>query len=122
MLTEMKNVEQIPGEPRRRWFSDRYFDLIVWVDDRDRILGFQLCYDKLRNERFLTWWPDRGYRHGRIDDGEDRPGKQKATPILVADGEFERDRIADLFKTESAGLEEDISSLVYDKIKSWPAG
>jgi len=43
MLEESEYVRQVKGEPKRRWFSDDYFDLIVWVDcamTRRAIHGF----------------------------------------------------------------------------------
>jgi hypothetical protein len=33
MLKEIQKTRQITGEPRRRWFSDEVFDLIVWYAD-----------------------------------------------------------------------------------------
>ena len=42
MLKEYTHVRQIQGESKRRWFSDRYFDLIVWFGEQDEIVGFQL--------------------------------------------------------------------------------
>ena len=36
MLVEYRNVRQIRGEGHRRWFSDEYFDLIVWYDGKRR--------------------------------------------------------------------------------------
>jgi hypothetical protein len=35
MLMEMANVRQALPEPRRRWFADDYFDLMVWVGKRE---------------------------------------------------------------------------------------
>jgi len=116
MLTEVPNARQIKGESKRRWFSDDYFDLIIWLDETDEIVGFQLCYDKYGNERALTWRKQVGYVHERVDDGEHRPGKMKATPILVLDGQFEHEKIASVFKEESSEIEERISKLVYEKI------
>ena len=63
LLRELADIRQVPGEPRRRWFSSPDLDLIVWLDDADTMLGFQLCYDKSRGERALTWRADRGYDH-----------------------------------------------------------
>ncbi len=60
MLRELADVRQIPGEPRRRWFADDYFDLIVWFDKRGQIIGFQLCYDLPRDEHALTWHEEHG--------------------------------------------------------------
>ena len=56
-LVEIIHVRQVPGDPRRRWFSSDDMDLIVWYDDSDAPIGFQLCYDKLRSERALRWEP-----------------------------------------------------------------
>ena len=98
MITEITGVRQINGDPRRRWFSNEDFDLIVWLDDPDdHISGFQLCYDKTAYQRALTWHSEHGYLHNRVDDGENTPGKYKAAPILVCDGIFEKEIIAAQF-------------------------
>ena len=120
MLREHTNVSQIEGEPRRRWFADDYFDLIVWFDESDDIFGFQLCYDKSRNERALTWFEDTGYMHHRVDDGEHTIDIiRKATPILVSDGIFDHIEIAGLFKEQSTKIEERIYHFVYEKISQF---
>lgn len=120
MLKEYRRVKQIKGEAKRRWFSNEFFDLIVWFDDKRNIVGFQLCYDVLKASRALTWRQGAGYAHNRIDEGEDRPGKMKASPILVADGIFESVTIAETFKKESQLIEKDISTFVYNKIMEYP--
>lgn len=116
MLVEYKEVYQPIGEPKRRWFSDYYFDLIVWYTDEDIISGFQLCYDKSRNQRAMTWKRPSSYSHMRIDDGENRPGQYKATPILVPDGIFDIHSIAERFKHVSNAMDPAIAILVYEKI------
>jgi hypothetical protein len=115
MLKELINVSQIPGEPRRRWFADDFFDLIVWYDDKNEISGFQLCYNKEKDERALTWRRQTLYTHHRVDDGETKPNR-KATPILVADGMFDYNVIADRFKQESKNVEQAVSEFVSEKI------
>ena len=77
MLTEFVNVRQVPGEPKRRWFSDDNFELIVWMNEDGKIIGFQLDYDKDKNMRALTWKDPSSYFHHRVDDGEDHPLKPK---------------------------------------------
>lgn len=119
MLTELRNVKQIKGEPKRRWFCDSYFDLIVWFGEDEKITGFQLCYDKDTNERALTWKHSSTYTHHRVDDGEGNPGHYKATPILIADGMFDYRTIADRFLKESTGIDRNISKFVYDKINQF---
>ena len=121
MLKEYKYVRQIEGEAKRRWFTDEYFDLIVWFDyTNNTVLGFQLCYDIAHKHRALTWQKHSGYTHHRVDDGENRPGKMKATPILVADGLFEYHKIAEEFKKASKHLEKSLSEFIYDKLVQYP--
>jgi hypothetical protein len=74
-------------EPNRRWFSDDDFDLIVWFGDTTTIVAIQLCYDKSSTERAVTWSPQRGHEHFRVDAGEDTPLRNK-TPLFVADSPF----------------------------------
>ena len=97
-----------------------YFDLIVWLGDATTIIGFQLCYDIDSGHHALTWHQNSGYAHNRIDDGENRPGKMKASPILLPDGVFEYERIAKKFEAESQELEAWLSSFIYDKIMQYP--
>lgn len=121
MLAEITEARQIPGEGRRRWFRDDDLDLIVWYDESGSISGFQLCYDKLNNERALTWRSGGSYSHDAIDPGEET-GHSKMTPILVADGEFDKTRVKELFFDKSAHIDPDITSVVLDGIDRYPHG
>lgn len=116
MMIETKNVRQIDGEPLRRWFWSDYFDLIAWFNADNDIIGFQLCYDKNKKQRVLTWQKDAGYSHDYIDDGEESPGKHKSTPVLVADGIFQKEKIAAQFKEESHNIDGQIADCVHSKI------
>jgi hypothetical protein len=118
MLEESEYVRQVKGEPRRRWFSDDYFDLIVWVDDSNVMLGFQLCYDKAGDPRVLNWH-EQGYSHLGIDDGEGRIGKPKSTPILVSGGAFNKAEINDAFKKACDKIDSQVSAFVLEKIKNY---
>lgn len=118
-LRELPSTRQVEGEPRRRWFSSPDLDLIVWVDDSAAIIGFQLCYDKMRGERALTWRLGRGYDHMGVDDGEQSPAQHKSTPILVADGFFDRERVTGLFLESSASVPERIRTTVAELIKGY---
>jgi hypothetical protein len=121
MLREFANVRQIEGESKRRWFSNDYFDLIVWMNDQEEIEGFELCYDILKTHRALIWHRDTGYSHHRVDDGENRPGKLKASPILISDGYFDHAEIAERFKNASRNIEEKIFTFVYEKLLEYPS-
>jgi hypothetical protein len=118
MLFEIRNPRQIEGEGRRRWFADNFFDLIVWYDPRGSLEGFQLCYDKGRNERALTWRAGQGYTHERVDDGESGP-LVNMTPILVPDGVFTHDAIARRFREESAEIDPEVAGFVYERLRGY---
>lgn len=116
MLTEVLTIRQIEGEPRRRWFTDKTFELLVWFDESGDILAFELYYNRTWEQRALSWRKNVGYEHYQVDDGEGRPGKMKASPILVPDGWFDHEKIAQRFKEESALIEPAVSSFIHDKI------
>jgi hypothetical protein len=124
VLVEYRNVRQIRGEGHRRWFSDDYFDLIVWYDGpsrgRSHISGFQLCYDRSGYERALTWTREHGYSHEKVDTGEGGWAGMKSTPILVADGFFDGAQVAMRFREASKGIDQDIADLVLDKLAKSP--
>jgi len=112
-------VRQIPGENRRRWFYSRTMDLIVWVAESGKIVGFQLCYDRERDERALIWRAPRYFTHMAVDDGEGRAFRHKASPILTPSGGFSAPRLAEAFRQESADLPPDIARLVSAKIAAF---
>jgi hypothetical protein len=118
MLAEIKNTRQIEDEGFRRWFTDSYFDLIVWYDEKGGIDGFQLCYDKVNKERALTWRQNKGYVHEKVDDGEG-PGHVKMTPILMPDGAFSKDSIPRRFDRDSKEIDADIAEFVIKRILSF---
>jgi hypothetical protein len=121
MMQEITNVRQIDGEPARKWFASDYFDLFVWFGGKDEIIGFQLCYDSQPSQRVFTWEETMHYSHNLIDDGENRPGRYKASPILVSDGIFEKEKIATRFKEESKDISKQISEFIYEKILEYQA-
>ncbi len=117
MLREVSIVRQIPGEPRRRWFASRNFDLFVWVDEHAAPIGFQLCYDKQDGEHAMTWTESSGYSHMAVDAGESRPARPKGTPILVADGTFDAARILDEFLGEAMSLPAEYARMVEARLR-----
>lgn len=119
MLTECKNVRQIKGEPRRRWLSDDCFDFIVWFSNGNSILGFQLCYDQNGSQRALTWKRPDAYFHQRIQDGENRPGKHEATPILHPDGIIDHNRVAARLQKAGVDMEPVISKFIFNVLSAY---
>lgn len=116
MLKEAKNVRQIEGEPRRRWFEDEYFDLIVWLDKDGSLWGFQLCYDRERKPRALTWTKKYGYKHTGIDTGEHIWGTSQNAPVLVEDGLFDSGEIGKKLAAAAGDLPPQISEFVLKKV------
>jgi len=117
MMIEPRQVKQGKGNVQRRWFSDDYFDLIVWQDRNGTIVRFELCYDKNKNEHAFVWDQQAGASHLKVDDGEGVPGRHKMSPILVADGSFDREALAARFLKAGKDIDQNITAFVYSKLK-----
>jgi hypothetical protein len=122
-MVEISQVRQIPGEPMRRWFSSAEFDLFVQCDAVGRLLGFQLCYDKPHREQAVVFSQEEGFRHMAVDDGEQRPGKYKASPMLSPHGGFDVLRIYQGFNAAAAELPPEVAGYVKQALlrhPDWP--
>jgi len=117
MLKEIYPGKDVEGG-RRRWFSDDYFDLIVWTGENNQVSGFQLCYDKGRMERALTWKKNSGSTHLRIDDGEADPTKNQ-TPILVPDGACLIQELIRSFSEQSKDIDAGVRTAVLEKLRNF---
>lgn len=115
MLREQK-VVQVAGESPRRWFSDDDWDLVIWQDGDGTIVGFQICYDRLRSEHALTWDRDSGFSHQRVDDGEDRPARHKQSPILVADGHVDFKALSARFNKKNHMMDPELADFIAVKL------
>src|ERR1043165_9780304 len=120
-LRETPRVRQIGGEPFRRWFSSLDLDLIVWLKGQE-LVGFQLCYDKQRSERAITWREGRGFDHARVDDGESGGAWSKGTPLLVADGKFDHERVKWMFFNSAEKVPRKIRGFVMAALGGYPGG
>ncbi len=116
MVREVQGARQVPGEGFRRWFTDQYFDLIVWYDGDSpdgAIAGFQLCYDKFNRERALTWRKNKGFTHEKVDDGEGPFALQaKMTPILLPDGVFDAEGVTRRLSEQSAEMDPAVARFI----------
>jgi hypothetical protein len=119
-LREIRNVRQVPGDRRRRWFESEDIDLIVWLDERGEPTSFQLCYDKGRRERALTRDAGGALSHAVVDDGESRNSGYKESPVLLAGASFDAERVERLFVEQGGGLPAGIVELVLDGIRRYP--
>ena len=122
MLAEIKNARQIPGEGYRRWFTDADMDLIIWYQDDSlaQISGFQLSYDKLKQEQAFTWTKQNGFQLNRIDNGEVQFGA-KMSPVLVPASGLDAARVLALFQAKSIDLESGLIDLVQGRIQEYAA-
>jgi len=116
MLQENVRKTEEGHEPRRRWFSDEYFDLVVWQSAGDGIVGFQLCYDKDRAERAVSWTRSRGYGHFRVETGEDSPVKNM-TPVLVSVGAPAKEPLLARFSEASRTLDPIIRDFILERLQ-----
>jgi hypothetical protein len=111
VLAEFETVAAERGaEGKRRWFSDEEMDLIVWYGDDGAISGFELCYDKSKAERAVSWKRGGKPHSFVVDDGEATPLKNR-TPILEAGGKVPETLSRD-FEARAAKLEPEIAALV----------
>jgi len=122
MLKEITKVSKIDGEPRKRWFTSLYFDLIVWYDMSDEIQSFDLCYGKPTSEKVISWSMASGFKHQKVDDGEEEPMKYKMAPIYVPDGEFNEPVVVERFLQESKDIDSHIKQYVGNRITVYCKG
>lgn len=117
MLREVTSREY-PDKENRRWFSDDYFDLIVWLDSDNSIRGFQLCYDKRCMERAVTWWNNAGFSHERVDSGENNPEKNRS-PILTPDGISPVQDLLGRYGAESTHIDHEVREFVLTELTEY---
>lgn len=121
MLSEITAVKQDPEWAVKQWFKDEVMDLFVWRGPGRRIEKFQLSCRTGDGEYAVTWSTGAGFLRHRVDDGEQRPARYKATPILVPARSFPLDRVTDEFKGRAGRLDPEIRELVAARLVELPA-
>jgi hypothetical protein len=111
-----RGIRQRGDEPRLTWYTAAAADLYVWQDPSGRVVAFEFCYDKLTDEHVLRWRQGTGFLHARVDAGESVP-HYNATPIAVADGAPDLDRIALEFERMAAEVRPGIYRFVLAKLR-----
>ena len=117
MLTERADIRQNSGESHRRWFSDDYFDLIVWFNESDDIILFQLGYDPDGVDSLFEWRPASGLSHFTVDAAGRRPARHARTPFLVPAQAPDVTALADRFNAQVGTIEPSIVDFVLDKLR-----
>ena len=90
--------------------------------DEDYFRGFELCYDKCGYERSLRWTSSGGFYHMAVDDGEQKLGQYKETPVLVVNGQFDARQVHSDFSEVSHLLPREIAEYVLNTIGKYPKG
>lgn len=116
-LNEVTNVRQRENEGYRRWFSNSYFDLILWYDKKDGdFFGFQLCYSKNKSERAFSWTREYSSSHFVSDTIMENGFSKMSTGILKGDGGIIPADVIDKFINESKLLDSQLQQLIIDKV------
>ena len=118
-VIEVRDVRQDPGEPRRRWFTDDNFDLMVWYHADGSVHGFELSYDKPGYEKALRWFDDKGIAHNAVDGGEQNPAYNRSPILTASNGRGEMKRVLENFRGSVEGLPEGLSELVQSKMAEY---
>ena len=118
-VIEMHHVRQDSPDHIRRWFFDEQFDLIAFYKPDGALDGFQLCYDKARHEKALTWFADRSISHHNVDSGEQSPWYNRSPMLTQCDGRAEMPRLLAAFRTSDHGLPDELKLLVVQKIEEY---
>ena len=120
-LVELKDSQRITDDRRRRWFSSTDVDLIVWYDEGESLVGFELYYDKNVREHVFIWRAESGFTHLAVDDGEQKPVLEyKEAPLLIPDGHADPNRIRKLFEGSCGNLPVELVTLVRRKLAQHP--
>ena len=122
MLTEYKDVRQRDGEGYRRWFTDQYFDVIVWYDSEGgSMTGFQVCYDKGKSERAFTWKLERSLvqSHRFVANGPVEIGTSKMTSMLKGDAAAIEDEVLARLRESRGDLGADVLETALAKMEGY---
>ena len=113
-LYEIPNARQHAGEPLRRWFYSFEQDLYVWTNESEEIVAFQLCYGKRASHSALHWHHESGFKHLHVREGG------YGTPLLVANGHFDKAAVLESFHALSAQVPADITAFVRTRLDAYP--
>jgi hypothetical protein len=119
-LVENRSVRQRPEEGFRRWFTNGYFDIIIWYQEQEGPLtGFQLCYSKNHGEKAFTWHADKTASH-YVSDGSDRLGLNRlATGILTGNAGPVPQQILSRLEQEQGELPQPLLELVLQRVQEF---
>lgn len=119
-LVENKNVRQRPEEGYRRWFLNKFFDVILWYKSKDsELFGFQVCYSKNRSEKAFTWEPKLVSSHFIAKRSNHAGFGNYATSILNGHAGKIPEKVLAKLMLEQGELEHDIFDFIISKIEDY---
>lgn len=119
MLREIGYIKQSPGQLFRRWFNDELLDLFVWQEEGGRITGFQLCFDKDKDERALSYSEAEGYA---LDDVHtEESSLDMGSPVLRRGAELPFPHLLALLTERGAGIDPRVFRYVKEKLEAYAA-
>lgn len=119
-LGEIINVRQRENEGFRRWFVNKYFEIILWYEKKDGDLyGFQFCFSRNKNEKAYTWTKDYQSSHKVTGSFIEQGYSNLSTAILQGDGGSIPEEVINKYKEESKNIDEDINILIVTKINEY---
>lgn len=94
------------------WFTSEFLDLMVWINDANKPVGFQLCHRSDESEHAFTWRARRGWDYAKVDTGEMGGLGIKATPILRPTGVPNLVLLRTIFEAAASDVPADIRRFV----------
>ena len=119
MLRRIRNNTPTNETKNRIWYCDQFMDLFVWLSESDKLLRFQLSYDKPLAEKSLMWDHNEGYVHASVDDGSN-PGRHPSSPILLDTVPIEKMRLIQELAHNRGELPETLCKGIIEAIRVAP--
>ena len=119
MLREIGYIKQSPGQLFRRWFNDELLDLFVWQEEGGRITGFQLCFDKDKGERALSYSEAEGYSLHNVHTEES--SLDMGSPVLRRGAELPFPHLLALLNERGTGIDPRVLRYVREKLEAYAA-
>lgn len=105
-----------------QWYSDTHCDLYVWRKLNGEVMRFQFTYNKgTGREEIVEWSGGDVVGHALVDPGDDHP-RTNRTPIIVANGVWDRGTVAEEFEEAAKGIDPEIFQFVLDRLAGGRGG
>ncbi|MBN2533643.1 MAG: hypothetical protein JXB88_12160 [Spirochaetales bacterium] len=118
-LREIKNVPQNEPGLRKQWFTDdEYWDIYVWTNKANEIVGIQICYERSYGEKALTWLKGKVFDHSCVNP-DYLFSNRSGTPVLMPDGKFDNMVILKRFLKDSVDMDRRVVYFIKKKINEF---